>query len=153
MSSIIYKYLDKRAATVADIKDYSSMEFIIKNTDEKIRDEHMKMTSLGSPKFDGMPHSHNPNTGEERILAGIDEIDVLKERFRQAVEYMNWFTAAWKQLSEEEQYVLETFYSDDIGITGAVYDICDRFHIERSSAYNRKNRALTHLQTLLFGKD
>ncbi len=34
----------------------------------------------------------------------------------------------------------------------AIYDICDHFGIERSSAYNRKNRALSHLVTLLFGK-
>lgn len=153
MSSIIYKYLDKRAATVAAIKDYSSMEFIIRNTDQKIREEHMKMTGIGSPKFDGMPHGHNPNAAEERILKGIDEIDVLKERYRQAVEYMDWFTPAWKQLSEEEQDVLETFYSDELGTYGAVYEICDRYQIERSSAYNRKNMALSHLQTLLFGKD
>lgn len=151
--SIIWKYLDKRSATVAAIKDYDSMAFIISHTDEKIREEHWKMAGIGSPRFDGMPHAHNPGAGEDRILNGLDEIDVLKEWYRQAVEYMDWFTPAWEQLSEDEQYVLETFYSDDNGFTGAVYDICDHFHIERSSAYNRKNRALTHLQTLLFGKD
>lgn len=150
--SIIWKYLDKRSATIAAIKDYSSMQFIIGHTDEKIREEHMKMSALGSPKFDGMPHSHNPNAGEERILAGIDEIDVLKERYRQACEYMTWFNPAWQQLSEEEQFVLETFYEDCFTATGAVYEICEHFHIERSSAYNKKNRALEHLQVLLFGK-
>ena len=30
--------------------------------------------------------------------------------------------------------------------------ICDYFSIERSSAYNKKNRALSHLVILLFGK-
>ena len=153
MSSIIYKYLDKRAATVSAIKDFRSMQFIINNTDEKIREEHHKMSGIASPRFDGMPHGHNPNSTEERILNGIDEIDVLKERYRQAVEYMDWFVPAWKQLTEEEQDVLETFYDESLGTTGAVYDICEKYHIERSTAYNRKNRAVTHLQTLLFGKD
>ncbi|WP_108775599.1 hypothetical protein [Lactimicrobium massiliense] len=153
MSSIIYKYLDKRAATVSAIKDFTSMQFIINNTDEKIREEHRKMTSVGSPRFDGMPHVHNPNANEERILKGIDEINVLKERYRQAVEYMDWFMPAWNQLSEEERDVLKIFYGSEMGTYGAVYEICDRYSIERSSAYNRKNRALTHLQTLLFGKD
>lgn len=151
--SIIWKYLDKRSATVAAIKDYSSMEFIIDHTDERIKEENHKMIGVGSPRNDGMSHTHNPNATEERILNGIEEIDVLKERYRQAVEYMDWFIPAWYQLSDEEQYVLKMFYNEEICITSAVYEICDHFKIERSTAYNRKNRALDHLQVLLFGKD
>ena len=149
--SIIWKYLDKRSATIAAIKDYSSMEFIINHTDEEITAEREKMSSVGSPNWDGMPHTHNPNAAEDRIIKGIEEIDVLKERYRQAVEYMDWFLPAWRELSEEEQDLLETFYGDPDEY-GAVYVICDRYKIERSTAYNRKNRALSHLQVLLFGK-
>ena len=110
------------------------------------------MSGVRSPQFDGMPRTHNPQAGEERILKGIEEIDILQERYRQAVEYMDWFKPAWEQLSSEERYVLETFYRDEGGQTGAVYEICDHFHIERSSAYNRKNRALAKLAVLLYGK-
>lgn len=150
--SIIWQYLDKRAATIKALKDYSSMEYIIRNTASEINDVHDKMSSVRSPAFDGLPHAHNPQAAEDRILKGIDEIDVLKERYRQAVEYMDWFEPAWNELSDDEQYVLTSFYMDGGSQTGAVYDICDRFHIERSSAYNKKNRALEHLTTLLYGK-
>ena len=149
--SIIWKYLDKRSATAAAIKDYSSMEFIINHTDEEITEKRLKAEGVGSPNWDGMPHAHNPQAGEDRILNMIAEIDVLKERYRQAVEYMEWFRPAWEELSEDEQYVLETFYQDD-DQGGAVYEICDAYKIERSTAYNKKNKALSHLQTLLFGK-
>jgi len=150
--SIIWQYLDKRAAAVKALKDYSSMEYIIKNTDSEISDVRDRMSSMASPRYDGMPHSHNPHANEERLVKGITEIDVLKERYRQAVEYMDWFKPAWDELSDDEQYVLTTIYWNDGSQTGAVYDICDRFHIERSSAYNKKNRALEHLTTLLYGK-
>ncbi len=149
--NIIWQYLDKRAAAVRALKDYSSMVYIIKNTETEISDVRDRMAGVGSPGYDGMPHAHNPQAGEDRMIKGIEEIDVLKERYRQAVEYMEWFRPAWQELSEEEQYVLDTFYLTE-GCQGAVYDICDRFHIERSSAYNKKNRALEHLTTLLFGK-
>ena len=86
------------------------------------------------------------------MVKGIEEIDILKERYRQAAEYMAWFLPAWEELSEDERYVLETFYSDSESQTSAVYSICDRFGIERSSAYNKKNRALGRLVTLLYGK-
>ena len=36
--------------------------------------------------------------------------------------------------------------------TGAVYDVCEYFSIERSSAYNRKNRALEKLVVQLYGR-
>ena len=110
------------------------------------------MGGVSSPQPDGMPHAHNPRAAEDRMVKGIEEIDVLKERYRQAMEYMAWFLPAWEELSEDDRYVLETFYSDSESQTNAVYDICDQFGIERSSAYNKKNRALGKLVTLLYGK-
>ena len=115
--SIIWKYLDKRSAAVDALKDYSNMKFIIEHTDDEIKAAYEKMGGVSSPQSDGMPRTHNPRAAEDRMIKGIEEIDVLKERYRQAVEYM-----------------------------------ADRFRIEQSSAYNKKNRALHHLTILLFGK-
>ena len=152
--SIMYKYLDKRAATIAAIKDFDSMRFIISSTDKDITAEREKMTGIGSPKMDGMPHAYNPSAAEERIAGGIDEIDVLKERYRQAVEYMNWFRPAWEQLTEDERFLLESFYGDVNSYgSGAASYIAEHFGIEQSSAYKRKNRALDRLTVLLFGKE
>lgn len=150
--SIIWQYLDKRAATIKALKDYGSMRYIIENTKSEIDRVHEKMGGIRSPGFDGILHSRNPQAGEDRLIKGIDEIDVLKERYRQAVEYMDWFKPAWEELDEDERYVLDTFYGQDDYGSSAVYAICDHFHIERSSAYNKKNRALDHLTTLLYGK-
>ncbi len=151
--SIIWKYLDKRSAAVDALKDYSSMKFIISHTDDEVKIAYEKMGGVSSPQLDGMPRSHTPQAAEDRIVKGIEEIDVLKERYRQAVEYMAWFLPAWNELTEDERYVLETFYGEDNQYgASAIYAICDRFGIERSSAYNRKNRALSHLAILLFGK-
>ena len=150
--SITWKYLDKRSATVDAIKDYNSMKFIIEHTDDGVKAAYEKMGGIRSPQFDGMPHSHNPQAAEDRMAKGIEGIDVLRERYRQAAEYMAWFVPAWEELSEDERYVLETFYSDEERQTDSIYDICDRFHIERTSAYKKKNRALQKLVTLLYGK-
>ena len=151
--SVMWKYLDKRSAAIAAIKDYASMRFIIDNTGEEIRNTNDYMVGVGGVRLDGMPHSHNPHAGEERIVNGIEEIDILKERYRQAVEYMDWFKPAWEQLSDEERYCLETFYGDANSYgNSAAATIADSFSIEQSSAYKRKNRALDHLTVLLFGK-
>ena len=76
--SIIWKYLDKRSAAVDALKDYSNMKFIISNTDDEIRAAFEKMSGVSSPQPDGMPHAHNPHAGEDRMVKGIEEIDVLR---------------------------------------------------------------------------
>jgi hypothetical protein len=151
--NIVWQYLDKRAAAINALKDYSSMKYIIEHTDEDIATLNEEMSSPGSPVINGMPSAHDPKAGEKRLIACINEIDVLKERYRQALEYMDWFQPAWDALTEDERYVLKEFYLDDEQKQiDAVYNICDRFNIERSSAYNKKNRALQHLALLLYGK-
>ncbi len=151
--SIIWKYLDKRSATVDALKDYSNMKFIIEHTDDEIKAAYEKMGGVSSPQSDGMPHAHNPHAVEDRMIKGIEEIDILRERYRQAVEYMGWFLPAWEELSEDDRYVLDAFYSEDNEYgSGSADDVADYFGIERASAYRRKNRALAKLTTLLFGK-
>ena len=151
--SIMWKYLDKRSATIAAIKDYDAMQFIITSTDDEIKRSYEKMTGVGSPTWDGMPSSHNPHVGEDRILSGIEEIDILKERYRQAVEYMDWFKPAWEQLTEDERYCLDTFYGDGNTYgSSAAYYIAEYLNVEQPTAYKRKNRALDRLTVLLFGK-
>ncbi len=151
--NVAWKYLDKRRGAAEAVRDYGKMQFIIDNTDSKIKKCYSDMEGIGGANPDGMPHAHDPKAGEARLASGIDEIDVLKERYRQAAEFMAWYCPAWEELSGDEQYVLQTFYGqNDDGRTEAVYRICERYNIERSSAYNRKNRALSHLTTLLYGK-
>ena len=151
--NIVWHYLDKRAATIDVIKDYNSMKHIIDNTDDDIAILHDGMMSTSAPVNDGMPSVHNPKANESRIAYSIDKIDVLKERLRQAIEYMNWFQPAWDELTEDEQFVLYEFYMvENQRRNDAVHTICDYFKIERSSAYNKKNRALDRLTLLLYGK-
>lgn len=108
--SIMWKYLDKRGAAIRVLKDYESMKFIIANTDDEIKGIQIDMITPGSPSLSGMPKAHNPQAGEDKIIRALDEIDVLKERYRQAMEYMDWFKPAWDSLSDDERYILECFY-------------------------------------------
>ena len=109
---ISWSFLDKRKATINAIEAYRSMNFIIKNSELDIEKVRSRMEGVGSPNLDGMPHSHDPQAAEERMLSCIEEIDTIKERYRQAVEYMSWFKPAWEQLSDDERFVLEVFHMD-----------------------------------------
>jgi hypothetical protein len=86
------------------------------------------------------------------MTGGIVEIDVLQERYRRALEFKEWFKPAWETISEDDRFALAEFYCSEYDQTEAIGNIGERFHIERSSAYKRKNRALDKLTILLYGR-
>ena len=146
-----WSFLDKRKATIRAIEAYRSMSFIIKNSELDIDKIRARMEGVGSPNIDGMPHSHDPQAAEDRMLSCIEEIDTIKERYRQAKEYMSWFQPAWDHLSDDEKYLLESFYLLD-GDEVDIYAMENHLGYVRKTIYNKKNMALDHLTTLLYGK-
>lgn len=150
---IAWIYLDKRAATIDALKDYAVMQYIIDhhaNLEEESRDKLFHVPA-GTPS--GMPRHLNPHAGKARLVTALDEISVFKERYRQALEYMAWFRPAWDALTDDERYMLNTFYlGDESAGVNSINAICEHFHIEKTSAYNKKNRALARLALLLYGK-
>jgi hypothetical protein len=152
--NISWQYLDKKNASIDALKDYQSMKSIIAHTPSEIVNVEKWIIGTGNPVLSDMPKGpHNVHAGEERILKGIEKIDVINERYQQAVEYMTWFMPAWDALAIDEQFVLEQFYLiDDNKQIDSVNNICERYHIERTSAYKKKDRALSRLTILLYGK-
>lgn len=150
---IAWIYLNKQLAAADALKDYASMVYIIENQPDVEKEVRERLTSVPSGMPTGMPYHHNPHAVESRLASSLDEIDVLKERYRRALEYMEWFQPAWNAITEDERFVLSEFYSDkEYSQADSVKVICDKYHIERSSAYKKKSRALAHLATLLYGR-
>ena len=151
--TIAWIYLDKRTAAIDALKDYASMEYIIQTCPDDLTDVRDRMTAVSSSAPTGMPRQKNPHSGEARLAASIDEIDVLKERYRRALEYMEWFSPAWDALTEDERFILnECFLREDISKTEAILNVGDRLHIERAQVYRRKDKSLDRLALLLYGK-
>ena len=152
--NIAWLYLDKRNAAINALKDFESMNYIIENTQSEITSAQDSMTGVGSPTLTDMPKvPHNPRAAENKIIKAMDTIELLNDRYQRALEYMAWFRPAWQALSEDDQFVLNRFYMDDeTRQADSVCDVCDRFHIERTSAYKKKDRALARLALLLYGK-
>ena len=152
--NIAWLYLDKRNAAINALKDYEGMNYIIQTAPSEIAATQECMTGIGGLALSDMPKgSHDPHAAENRIVKAMDSISLLNERYRRAEEYVAWFLPAWQMLSEQERFVLSRFYMDDESKqVDSVGEICERFHIERTSAYKRKDRALSRLTLLLYGK-
>lgn len=149
---IFWKYIDKRAASIAALKDRASMQYIIDHTDEEIKQLYESVTDPGGINLEKVSPSGDIHAGETRIASVIDRESVLRHRYEEAWEYMKWFNDAWNGLSKDDQYILEEFYGKehDYG-DAAIEDLAEHFNIERSSAYRRKNRAVERLTLLLYG--
>ncbi|GHU51805.1 hypothetical protein AGMMS49975_06380 [Clostridia bacterium] len=151
--TIAWIYLDKKTAAVDAMKDFASMDYIIENSSDDLEEARSRMTAIRSSTPDGMPRTPDPHAGEARPAASLDEIDVLKERYRRALEYMEWFRPAWDALTDDEQFILtEFFLREDISKTEVIGNVSDRLHIERSWVYKKKDAVLTRLPLLLYGK-
>lgn len=152
--NISWVYLDKRNASIAALKDYKNMKHILEHTNQEIKKEEENMIGCSSsPTIRPSKDSVNYHANEKRILSGIDAIDVLEKRYQGAKEFMDWFQPAWDSLSQDEQFVLSRFYlCEDCKQIDSIYEICERYHIERTSAYKKKDRALEHLTLMLYGK-
>ena len=152
--NIAWLYLDKRNAAINALKDYEGMNYIIQTAPSEIAATQECMIGIGGLALSDMPKGpHNPHAAEDRIVKAMDSISLLNERYRRAEEYVAWFLPAWQMLSEQERFVLSRFYMDDESKqVDSVGEICERFHIERTSAYKKKDRALSRLTLLLYGK-
>jgi len=148
---IAWKYIDKQNAAIAAMRDYDSMRAIINNTPDEIKEVYERMTSPRSTKLSGMPSVRNPKAGEDKLAHQLDKLDVLRDRYSSAIEYMAWFEAAWGTLSDTDQQVLREFYMGDSQKSGATYRLMsDLNYSERKIEYMRSN-TLKKLTILLFG--
>ena len=149
---VMTKYLDTRKAAISALQDFAVMEQIIDTTDEQIKTAYDDVTTPASSKLDGMPRHMDLHAGEMRVAATLDRIDIYRARYAQAREYMAWFLPAWQLLTDDDRFVLEAFFLGDGTQDEAVQTVCDHFYVERTSAYQKKSRALARLASALYGQ-
>lgn len=148
---IASKYINKNAAAVAAIKDYNNMRFIINNTPQEIKDVYEKMASPRSPKLSALPTARNLQAGADKLAEQIDKLDILQERYRQAIEYMVWFEPAWSNLTDTEQRILMEFYMNGNQKSGATYRLMEEYNYSERTVERLRSNSLNHLRSLLFG--
>ena len=148
---IAWRYLDKQTATVNAMKDFENMTCIINLTPDEVKAIEEDMVSPRGSNIDDMPRVHNLHGPEDMLVTSISKMDVLNQRYKQAVEFMNWFKPAWDTLCEEEQIILSEFYLVAGGKTEAVDNLSERLFVDRSNVYRRKDKAVEHLSIMLYG--
>ena len=129
------------------------MEHTIKTHRDNARELCAHLTSVSMPQLTGLCGKSNHRATENKIATTLDLIDLVEEKYEQALEYMAWFCPAWTKLSDEEQLILSAFCQwDDVGKATIVQRLSDLLRIERTAVYARRDKAASHLAFLLYGK-
>ena len=82
-----WRGVDRRAAAINALRDYSTMQTIIDTTDDDLKAITEDIPTVSSPKLDGMPGGgFNPHGAEERIMAHLERIDNRQRRYLQTPE-------------------------------------------------------------------
>jgi DNA-directed RNA polymerase specialized sigma subunit len=149
--TIAWKYINKNSAVIAAIRDYHNMRFIINNTPDEIKEVYEKMTAPRSAKLTGLPSPRNPQAESDKLAKQIDKLDLLRERYSSAVEYMAWFEPAWSSMTDTEQCVLREFYMSDNQKSGATYRLMNELNYSESHVERMRSNALNRLRVLLYG--
>ena len=144
------KMEEKTAEAISAIRKYDIMLEIVANTEEKIKAVSDRLAAPQSVKLDGMPRSRNPHAGESVLAAGIDLMNSMEERCREAHIFLLWFEPMWKALSDKEREALETYkYSDRYN--GEMERYAKEQYISLRQAHRIRRKALERLRVLLFG--
>lgn len=149
----VWDYFDYRRAAIGVLQDYVTQAIILQQGDSHAEELKASLTSVASPRIDGLPRTTNPHAGEARVCSILDNLDVLKSRNLKAQAYMDWFTPAWEGLSDDDRLVLETFFLDDLSAEDAAVKVAEHFYVERKTAFTKKQRALSRFARLLYGRD
>ena len=132
-------------------RDYHNMRFVINNTPGEIKHVYEKMSAPGTPRLSAMPPVRNPQARANQWAAQFDQLDILRERYRQAIEYMAWFEPAWSSLTDTEQHILSEYYLGDKQKSSATYRLMTELSYSESHIERLRSNALNHLRSLLYG--
>jgi len=152
MTRIVWKYVDKINATINALKDYKNMQRIVEITPARIREAVTKESiSLCNDNCAEANSEFDNRWQGVVIMAEPDSLDVMKERYRQAAEFMEWFKPAWDSLSNDEKLLLSEFYCKEQSKTYASMRLAEKMNYEERQIRRLRDKAVKRLSVLLFG--
>ena len=143
---LVWRYIDKNKTTISAMRDYENMKHIIETTPETIKTDG---ENPAQSKFETLTSSKiSANT---KVVKSIENIDFIKNRYRNAAEYMEWFLPAWDSLKEQDKKILREFYMNESKRSGASIRLQFDLNYSERQIDRLRAEALETFSTLLLG--
>lgn len=140
--------LDWKKEAINDLKTYKARKDSILIMSEKIMELEAKAERLGSASTTA-PVQGGSSKSEDVLINCIVECDRLKQNIRAVKGLTLAIERGLKNLSSEEQRVLEGFYISRS--TRHIDKLCDELHCEKSTIYRIKDSALYKFTISMYG--
>jgi hypothetical protein len=148
---LAWKYINKSAFAISAMRDYDSMKAVIGATPDRIKEQCNKATA--SDSISREESAVNAVTSESfRKKKAAEDIDLIKERYAKAREYMEWFLSAWTNLREQDQKILREYYMSGSIRSGASIRLQHELNYSERQIDRMRANALETFSLLLFGE-
>ena len=138
-----------KSEAIDKLKNYEAHRQAVEGLPKEIRRLESAYAGIRSAVADGTPVSGGGSTREDAMLSNIVHRDELRRRMKEARLWVAQVDKALAVLYDEERIVLDRFYihrtKDSVG------ELCDRLNLEKTAVYDRREKALRHFTTALYG--
>lgn len=141
--------MDWRREAIDKLRAYEAHRLALESIPDEMKRLGSVYTGIRSAAADSTPVSGGGSTREDSMLSNIVHRDELKRRLKEARLWVSMVDRALGVLSDEERLVLDQFYIHRTKTS--VADLCEHFHIEKSTVYDRRDKALRIFTIALYG--
>ena len=141
--------MDWKKEAERDLRRYRSLTESLENIPEQITYLKEKKQAVKSTWSDSTPVQGGSSRSEDEQINAIVKIDRLKLNYRAVKKLVDLMNSALSRLTKDERYILDVSYidcrKDAIGI------ICEKYNVEKTKAYDMRNKALTEFTLKMYG--
>lgn len=132
-----------------DLRRYYSLKESLENIPEQIAALKTQRLSVKSAWSDTVPVQGGASRVEDTQINSIVKEERLKHNYRAIKRLVELMDRALSTLSEDDRYILEVAYIDRR--RDAIGVICEKYHVERTKAYDLRNKALQEFTLKMYG--
>lgn len=136
--SVVRKMIERREDNIAALQSLTDQYAELMVDDGVTAIQYDAVAVQTSPTADGM------------INKAIQR-EAVKNRLEELEKEQLIFDRAWDRLTDDERYILDTFYMQGLKPGDAVDLLCQGCEREKSTVYRKKDAALSRFKRLLFG--
>lgn len=148
---IAWKYIDKNAFAISAIRDYNSMKNIIEKTPEGIKEVYNRLINPAEAALEASVNDNVYRCGS-KVEKAPENIDLIKDRYDKAREYMGWFMPAWTGLTKRDQKILQEYYMTGNLRSGASIRLQHELNYSERQIDRMRASALEQFSLLLLGE-
>ncbi len=131
------------------LRRYEAQKTAIENIQLDIERLQTAISTIHSSAADAVHVSRGESRREDMLLSNIVQREELVRALRQAKLWIETVERGLSILTEEEKTVLERFYIHPA--RGNLAKLCEELHLEQSSVYRLRDRALRQFTIALYG--